>query len=78
MHGARLFNLKAVEARFPLGLLTCVTGVSSSGKSSLVAETLFPALACALNSAQTTPGPYERIEGFDQLDKVINITQDPI
>jgi excinuclease ABC subunit A len=78
IYGARLFNLKRVDARIPLGTLTCVTGVSGSGKSSLVAETLFPALAAALNSAQATPGPYDRLEGLAQLDKVINITQDPI
>jgi excinuclease ABC subunit A len=76
--GARLFNLKIIDARFPLGVLTCITGVSGSGKSSLVAETLEPALARLLNGAQTTPGPYDRIEGLEQLDKVINITQDPI
>ena len=76
--GARLFNLKNVVARFPLGAVTCVTGVSGSGKSSLVADTLFPALARNLMNAQTTPGPYDRLEGLDQLDKVINITQEPI
>ncbi len=76
--GARQHNLKDVTVRFPLGLLTCVTGVSGSGKSSLVAETLQPALARALQGAQGQPGPYERIEGLDQLDKVIDITQDPI
>ncbi|MBE2199185.1 MAG: excinuclease ABC subunit UvrA [Anaerolinea sp.] len=76
--GARLHNLKQVTADFPLGTMICVTGVSGSGKSSLVAETLEPALARALNRAQTTPGPYERLEGMEHLDKVINITQDPI
>jgi excinuclease ABC subunit A len=59
--GATLHNLKNVTARFPLGAMTCVTGVSGSGKSSLVAETLQPALARALNNAQTRPGPYECI-----------------
>jgi excinuclease ABC subunit A len=78
LHGARLFNLKDVTACFPLGTLTCVTGVSGSGKSSLVAETLYPALSRALNGAQANPGPYERLEGLDLLDKVINITQEPI
>ena len=58
--------------------MTCVTGVSGSGKSSLVAETLHPALARALHNAQGRPGPHERIEGLEHLDKVINITQDPI
>jgi excinuclease ABC subunit A len=78
LHGARLFNLKNVTARFPLGTMTCVTGVSGSGKSSLVAETLYPALSRALNGAQAAPGPYDRIDGLELLDKVINITQDPI
>jgi excinuclease ABC subunit A len=75
---ARLHNLKGIEAQFPLGLMTCVTGVSGSGKSSLVAETLYPALSRALHNAQGIVGPYDRLEGLDQLDKVINITQDPI
>lgn len=76
--GARLFNLKNVTARFPLGTVTVVTGVSGSGKSSLVADTLFPALARNLMGAQTSPGPYDRLDGLEQLDKVINITQEPI
>lgn len=76
--GARLFNLKNVTARFPLGTVTVVTGVSGSGKSSLVADTLFPALSRNLMGAQTSPGPYDRLEGLEQLDKVINITQEPI
>jgi excinuclease ABC subunit A len=76
--GASLYNLKGIEARFPLGLMTCVTGVSGSGKSSLVAETLYPALARALHNAQDRAGPYDRIEGLEHLDKVISITQDPI
>jgi excinuclease ABC subunit A len=76
--GASLHNLQQIEVRFPIGLLTCVTGVSGSGKSSLVAETLYPALARALHNAQRLPGPYERLVGLEQLDKVINITQDPI
>ncbi len=76
--GARLHNLKQIDARFPLGMMTCVTGVSGSGKSSLVAETLHPALARALHNAQQRPGPHDRLEGLEHLDKVINITQDPI
>jgi excinuclease ABC subunit A len=76
--GARLHNLKQINACFPLGVMTCVTGVSGSGKSSLVAETLHPALARALHNAQSPPGPHERMEGLEHLDKVINITQDPI
>jgi len=78
LRGATLHNLKHIDARFPLGVLTCVTGVSGSGKSSLVAETLHPALARDLNRADTRPGPYEAIDGLDELDKVIMITQDPI
>ncbi len=78
LSGARLFNLKNVTARFPLGTITCVTGVSGSGKSSLISETLYPALSRALMGAQSTPGPYDRLDGLNQLDKVIDITQDPI
>lgn len=78
LSGARLWNLKNVTARVPLGTVTCVTGVSGSGKSSLVSDTLYPALARALMGAQATPGPYDRLDGINQLDKVIDITQDPI
>jgi excinuclease ABC subunit A len=78
LSGARLHNLKNITTRFPLGVLTCVTGVSGSGKSSLVAKTLEPALARLLQGAQATAGPYDTIEGLEQVDKVINITQDPI
>jgi len=76
--GARLHNLKEIDARFPLGTLTCVTGVSGSGKSSLVSQTLFPALARTLHGAQAVPGAHERIEGLEHVNKVINITQSPI
>jgi excinuclease ABC subunit A len=78
--GATLHNLKRIEARFPVGLLTCVTGVSGSGKSSLVNETLYPALRQALHRARSKgrAGPHERLDGVARLDKVINITQDPI
>lgn len=76
--GARLHNLKNINASFPLGTLICVTGVSGSGKSSLVAQTLHPALARLLHNAQQTAGPYHHLDGVDYLDKVINITQDPI
>ena len=78
LSGARLFNLKNVTARFPLGTVTVVTGVSGSGKSSLVADTLFPALSRQLMGAHATPGPYDRLDGLEQLDKVIDITQEPI
>jgi excinuclease ABC subunit A len=76
--GARQNNLKNLEVRFPLGLFTCVTGVSGSGKSSLVAQTLHPALAQALHNATQKAGEHERIEGLGHVGKVINITQDPI
>jgi len=76
--GARQNNLKQITARFPLGLFTCVTGVSGSGKSSLVAQTLYPALAQMLNGASATAGACERIDGLENVSKVINITQEPI
>ena len=76
--GARLHNLKSIDVRFPLGNLICVTGVSGSGKSSLIAQTLYPALERLLHNAQTVPGPHQSIEGLELVDKVINITQDPI
>jgi len=79
INGATLHNLKSVEAQFPLGTLITVTGVSGSGKSSLIGQTLHPALSRVLHNAQVaTPGPHDSLEGLDQLDKVINITQDPI
>jgi excinuclease ABC subunit A len=76
--GAQQNNLKDLTVRFPLGLFTCVTGVSGSGKSSLVAQTLHPALAAELHNAEKKPGKHERVEGLEHVDKVINITQDPI
>jgi len=76
--GARQHNLKDLTVRFPLGLFTCVTGVSGSGKSSLVAQTLYPALAATLHGASDKSGEHDAIEGLDLVDKVINITQDPI
>jgi len=75
---ARLHNLKEIDVRFPLGALTCITGVSGSGKSSLIAHTLYPALSRLLHNAQSTPGLHDGIEGLDAVDKVINITQEPI
>jgi len=76
---ARLHNLKSIDVNFPLGTLITVTGVSGSGKSSLIGQTLHPALSRILHNAQiATPGPNDGIEGLDQVDKVINITQDPI
>jgi excinuclease ABC subunit A len=76
--GARQNNLKNLDVRFPLGLLTCVTGVSGSGKSSLVAQILYPALANALHHASQDVGAHQGIDGLDAVDKVINITQEPI
>ncbi len=76
--GARQHNLKDLTVRFPLGLFTCVTGVSGSGKSSLVAQTLHPALAAELHNATEKAGDHDRIEGLQHIDKVISITQDPI
>jgi excinuclease ABC subunit A len=76
--GARQNNLKDLTVRFPLGLFTCVTGVSGSGKSSLVTQTLHSALAAELHNATQKPGEHERIDGLEYVDKVISITQDPI
>ena len=71
-------NLKNVDVSIPLGVMTCVTGVSGSGKSSLVNEVLYKRLAKELNRARTIPGKHKKILGMEQLDKVINIDQSPI
>lgn len=71
-------NLKNIDVKVPIGVLTCVTGVSGSGKSSLVNEILYKSLARKLNRARTIPGKCKKIEGMEQLDKVINIDQSPI
>lgn len=76
--GARQNNLKNIDVEIPLGIMTCVTGVSGSGKSSLVNEILYKALAKKLNRARTIPGDHDGIEGVEQLDKVIDIDQSPI
>ncbi len=76
--GARENNLKNIDVEFPLGVLTCVTGVSGSGKSSLVNEILYKSLARELNRARTIPGKHDIVEGLQQVDKVINIDQSPI
>ena len=76
--GAAENNLKNVTVDIPLGVMTCVTGVSGSGKSSLVNEILYKHLAKSLNRARTIPGKHKEIRGIDQLDKVINIDQSPI
>ena len=76
--GARENNLKNIDVQFPLGVFTCVTGVSGSGKSSLVNEILYKHLARDLNRARCIPGKHDGIEGIEQLDKVIDIDQSPI
>ena len=76
--GARENNLKNIDVKFPLGVLTCVTGVSGSGKSSLTNEILYKYLAKKLNRAHTIPGAFDKIEGLEQIDKVIDIDQSPI
>ena len=76
--GAAENNLKNIDVEIPLGVMTCVTGVSGSGKSSLINEILYKRLARELNHARTIPGKHKRIEGIEQLDKVIDIDQSPI
>ena len=76
--GAQENNLKNIDVKFPLGVMTCVTGVSGSGKSSLVNQILYKRLARDLNRARTIPGSHKGIEGLEQLDKLINIDQSPI
>lgn len=76
--GAKENNLKNIDVSFPLGVMTCVTGVSGSGKSSLVNEILYKSLAKTLNRARTIPGKHDKIEGTNQLDKIICIDQSPI
>ncbi len=76
--GAAENNLRHIDVKFPLGIMTCVTGVSGSGKSSLVNEILYKSLARNLNRARVIPGKHDRINGMKQLDKVIAIDQSPI
>jgi excinuclease ABC subunit A len=76
--GARGNNLKNVTAEIPLGLFSCITGVSGGGKSTLLIDTLYKALARRLNGANEAPAPFDRIEGIEHLDKVIDIDQSPI
>jgi excinuclease ABC subunit A len=79
IRGARHHNLKNIDVDIPLGVFTCVTGVSGSGKSSLINETLFPAVQRALfDTARAQPGRHDRIEGLEHIDKVIDIDQSPI
>jgi excinuclease ABC subunit A len=76
--GAAMNNLANIDVTFPLGCFITVTGVSGSGKSSLISETLYPALAARFHRAQLRPGPHEKILGTEHLDKIINIDQQPI
>ncbi|MFZ3361254.1 MAG: excinuclease ABC subunit UvrA, partial [Xanthobacteraceae bacterium] len=76
--GARGNNLKNITTEIPLGLFTCVTGVSGGGKSTLLIDTLYKALARRLNNASEAPAPYDRIEGVEHHDKIIDIDQSPI
>ncbi|OFT70674.1 excinuclease ABC subunit A [Corynebacterium sp. HMSC14B06] len=76
--GARENNLKKIDVKFPLGVLTCVTGVSGSGKSTLVNEILAKVMSNELNGARQVPGRHSRVEGLDQLDKLVQVDQSPI
>jgi excinuclease ABC subunit A len=76
--GARQNNLKNIDVHIPLGRLVCITGVSGSGKSSLMVEVLYKALARELNRSRVQPGDYDHLEGVENLDKIINIDQSPI
>ncbi len=78
IRGAKENNLKNIDVKIPLGVVTCVTGVSGSGKSSLINEILYKRLAKVLNHARTNAGAHRRIDGTEQLDKIINIDQSPI
>ena len=78
VYGAKENNLKNIDVKFPLGVFTCVTGVSGSGKSSLVNEILYKVLAKKLNRARLIPGAHRKVEGIEQLDKIIAIDQSPI
>ncbi|HMK88543.1 MAG TPA: excinuclease ABC subunit UvrA [Methylocystis sp.] len=78
LFGARGNNLKNIDAQIPLGLFTCITGVSGGGKSTLVIETLYKAVAKRLASAHEHPAPFERLEGLEHIDKIIDIDQSPI
>ena len=76
--GAKENNLKNINVKFPLGILTCITGVSGSGKSSLVNEILYKVVSTNLYKSKLKPGKYKEVKGLENIDKVINISQDPI
>jgi excinuclease ABC subunit A len=78
IRGARGNNLKDLEVAIPIGLMTCVTGVSGSGKSTLINDTLYLATAAILNGSAASPAPHSGIDGLDQIDRVIDISQSPI
>ena len=78
IRGAREHNLKNIDVKIPLGIMTCITGVSGSGKSSLINEILYKHLAKSLNRARKIPGEHDSIDGIEQLDKIIDIDQSPI
>src|SRR5205807_2178026 len=78
IRGARQHNLKDLDVRIPLGAVTVVTGVSGSGKSSLVEDILWKAAAKTLHRAQVTPGAHEAIDGLNLIDKVISVDQTPL
>lgn len=78
LKGAKHNNLKNIDVKFPLGRFTCVTGVSGSGKSSLIQGTLKPLLENLLNGQESKPGKYDEITGYEYLDKIIDVSQSPI
>src|SRR5208283_4696159 len=78
LFGAKGNNLKNVDAKIPLGLFTCITGVSGGGKSTLIIDTLYKAVAKTLNGAHEHPSPFDRLEGLEHIDKIIDIDQSPI
>ncbi len=78
LKGATLNNLKNDDVKIPLGCFVCVTGVSGSGKSSLINETLYKAIYKEISNVETYPGPYKELKGIENIDKIINISQEPI